>query len=217
MIERTAEPRGMAPEARRPRTLVLATRNMGKVSEFRDLLKDLDVEVRPISDYPGTHEVEEDGDTFEKNAIKKARAAAEQTGEIAMADDSGLEVDALGGEPGVHSARYSGGGDAANCQKLLSKLEGVPDERRTARFKCVVAIATPHGEVHTASGSCEGYIAREPRGTRGFGYDPVFVVPEFGKTFAELTEEEKNLVSHRARAVEAAKETLKRMIEGFGR
>lgn len=215
MTERT-EPNGAARETRRPRVLVLATRNRGKVLEFQDLLKDLDVVVRPVSDYPGTYEVEEDGDTFEANAIKKARAAAEQTGEIAMADDSGLEVDALGGDPGVRSARYSGGGDAANNQKLLSKLEGVPDERRTARFRCAVAIATPQGEVYTASGSCEGYIAHEPRGTRGFGYDPLFVAPEFGKTFAELTEEEKNRISHRARAVEAAKDALKHVIEGAG-
>lgn len=184
------------------RRLVLATRNAGKVRELVSLLGPLGVEVASLADYPGLPEIPEEGDTFEANAVFKAREVARLTGETALADDSGLEVDALDGAPGVHSARFAGEpkDDAANNAKLLRLLEGVPPERRTARFRCVVALATPEGEVYTAEGSSEGVILDRPRGENGFGYDPLFYVPALGKTFAELDMEVKNRISHRGKA-----------------
>lgn len=197
--------------------LVLATRNPGKIRELSALLAPLGYEVASLTDYPGAPEVAEDGATFAENAVKKAVAVARYTGHLALADDSGLEVDYLGGAPGVLSARFAGehGNDRANNEKLLGLLAGVPPEKRTARFRCVMAIATPAGEVWTAEGSCEGLIAEAPRGEGGFGYDPLFYVPELGKTFAELEPEVKNRLSHRARALEQAKEILIRLKEGF--
>jgi XTP/dITP diphosphohydrolase len=152
--------------------------------------------------------VEEDGETFCDNAVKKATVIAKAIGEWALADDSGLEVDALGGAPGVYSARYAGldhhgeRNDRENNAKLLKELAGVPISRRTARFRSVIALASPEGKVWTAEGICEGYIGLEPRGEKGFGYDPLFYLPEYGLTMAELTEEEKNRISHRAKAME---------------
>lgn len=190
--------------------LVLATRNQGKVRELAKLVAPLDMEVVSLAEYPHVPEVVEDGETFEENAVKKAKAVAFATGLIALADDSGLEVDYLGGAPGVHSARFSGEekDDQANNQKLLRLLEGVPPEKRSARFRCVVAIATPEGKVFNASGSCEGVIGTTPKGASGFGYDPLFYVPEFDKTFAELDLETKNKISHRGRAFALAGEIL---------
>lgn len=192
--------------------LVLATKNQGKVRELQDMLKSMDFEVVSLAEYPGVPEVEEDGNTFWENAVKKAREIAAATGELAMADDSGLEVDYLGGAPGVYSARFAGehGNSKANNEKLLKLLEGVPWEKRTARFRCVVAIATPDGEVKTAEGTCEGIITTEPRGKEGFGYDPLFYYPEYGKTFAELDRDTKNQISHRGKALRAAREFLAR-------
>lgn len=194
--------------------LVFATRNKGKLRELRQLLQLDHLEILALDDIPGTPEVEEDGDTFAENATKKAREIMEATGLPALADDSGLEVDALGGAPGVHSARYAGedatDGDRINL--LLSELQGVPHEQRTARFRCVVAIATPTRELYSAEGVCEGLIAFEPTGQGGFGYDPVFYLPEYGCTMAQLPQAEKNRISHRARAVEAALPTLRRLL-----
>jgi XTP/dITP diphosphohydrolase len=156
--------------------------------------------------------VDEDGATFEANAIKKAKSACAASGMAALADDSGLEVDVLGGAPGVHSARYAGGDghdDAANNRKLLAELGGVPDDLRTARFRCVLALVTPDGNVVTTAGSVEGRIAHIPRGDNGFGYDPLFLVAEIpGKTMAELDSDEKNRISHRARAMHAMRAAL---------
>lgn len=190
--------------------LVLATRNQGKVRELAELVAPLGMEVVSMAEYPHVPEVVEDGETFEDNAVKKAKAVASATGLTALADDSGLEVDYLGGAPGVHSARFSGEekDDQANNQKLLRLLEGVPFEKRSGRFRCVVAIATPEGKVFTASGSCEGVIGVNPKGVSGFGYDPLFYVPEFDKTFAELDLETKNKISHRGRALALASEIL---------
>ncbi|HHU50729.1 MAG TPA: XTP/dITP diphosphatase [Firmicutes bacterium] len=192
--------------------LVLASRNKGKITELRWYLANMCPhtiwELSPLSAYPEAPEVEEDGETFRDNAVKKATVVAKAVGEWALADDSGLEVDALGGAPGVYSARYAGlnhlgeRDDQKNNEKLLTELVGVPLSRRTARFKSVIALASPEGKVWTAEGSCEGYISLEPRGERGFGYDPLFYLPEYGLTMAELTEEEKNRISHRARAME---------------
>lgn len=193
--------------------LVLATRNRGKIKELSALLAPLGYEVVSLEDFPGVPEVPEDGATFAENAVKKATAVARHTGHLVLADDSGLEVDCLGGAPGVLSARFAGehGNDRANNEKLLALLAGVPTEKRTARFRCVVAVATPAGEVWTAEGSCEGIIADAPRGEGGFGYDPLFYVPELGKTFAELEPEVKNRLSHRARALAGAWEILARL------
>ena len=186
--------------------LVLATRNAGKVRELTALLAPLGFTIRSLADYPQLPEVIEDGATFQENAVKKARAVAEATGCLALADDSGLEVDYLGGAPGVFSARFAGAGhdDRANNEKLLRLLQGVPEEKRTARFRCVVAVAIPDGRVFTAEGVCEGLIATSPRGRGGFGYDPLFYVPGYAKTFAELDPFIKNQISHRGRALTGA-------------
>lgn len=190
--------------------VVLATRNKGKVRELRDMLQPFGIEVVSLVEYPGIPEVEEDGETFLANAVKKARVIATATGELALADDSGLEVDYLHGAPGVHSARFAGqhGDSKANNEKLLKLLDGVPWDKRTARFKCVIAVATPDGKVETAEGTCEGIITTEARGREGFGYDPLFYYPPYDKTFAELDLEVKNKVSHRAKALQAAKDIL---------
>jgi len=168
--------------------LVLATRNTGKVKELQELLTGAGVEVVSMANFPDVPEVVEDGDTFQANAIKKARQVAEAVGEVTLSDDSGLEVDYLDGAPGVISARFAGAqhDDEANNRKLLELLAGVPWDKRTARFRCVVAIAVPGAKTETVSGTCEGIITTEPKGDQGFGYDPLFFVPEYEKTFAEL-------------------------------
>jgi XTP/dITP diphosphohydrolase len=196
------------------RPLVFATRNRGKLVELVELLRDAPVDVLSIDDAAARlgrdiPEVIEDADTFQGNAAKKAREVALATGWPALADDSGLEVDALGGAPGVYSARYAGaqGDDAANNARLLRELAGVPPERRTARFHSALVLADPAGplgdELLSADGTCEGVILDAPRGTGGFGYDPLFYSPELGRTFAEAGVGPKGHVSHRARAMAA--------------
>ena len=191
--------------------LVFATRNRGKLVELRELLPDIDVRSLDDVDVP---EVIEDADSFVGNASKKAREVSAATGLPALADDSGLEVDALGGAPGVYSARYAGEphDDAKNNVKLLAALAGIPSDQRTARFRSVLALADVTGplgtQVITADGSCEGVILEAPRGTGGFGYDPLFYSPELGMTFAEAGVGSKNDLSHRARAMRAIKPRL---------
>jgi XTP/dITP diphosphohydrolase len=189
--------------------IVVATHNKGKLKEIKELLKvlkDYDVELVGLDSFPGIPMVREDGNTFYENALKKAHYVAEYSGLPAIADDSGLEVDALEGKPGVYSSRFAGENatDEDNNVKLLEMLKGVPYDKRTARFKCVAVLYIPDGATEatiiTAEGVCEGIIGMEPKGTAGFGYDPLFVVPEFGKTFAELGEDTKNRISHRAEA-----------------
>lgn len=182
--------------------LVLATRNPDKGRELGALLGGLGIHIRTLAEFPTVPEVEEDGTTCEANAIKKAREVAKSTGLPSVADDTGLEVDALGGRPGVFAARYAGEHATYedNCRKLLSELEGVPKGARHARFLTVAAIAFPSGAIHVTQGNLEGAITDHPMGDRGFGYDPVFLVPEFGKTLAQLTIDEKNCISHRAKA-----------------
>ncbi len=195
------------------RELVLATRNRHKGEELAALLGDLGITIRTLDEFPGAPDVVEDGDTCEANAIKKARAIAEFTGLPAVADDTGLEVHALGGRPGVYAARYAGE-DATyedNCRKLLQEMVGVPREQRTARFLTVAAIALPSDGVRVAQGTLEGAIAEEARGTLGFGYDPVFLIPELDKTLAQLSPDQKNTISHRAKAFTQAKDVLKAM------
>lgn len=190
--------------------LIVATRNKDKCKELQALLQDLGVRIRTIGDFPGAPDVVEDGTTCEANAIKKAQSAARFTGLPAIADDTGLEVAALDGRPGVYAARYAGESATYedNWRKLLRELNGVPVSRRQARFVTAAAIAYPDGRVQVALGTLDGMITEQPRGTGGFGYDPVFLVPEKEKTLAEMTPEEKNQVSHRGRAFQRAKELL---------
>ena len=182
--------------------LLLATNNKGKVNELRNLLKGVPFELIGLSEAGISTVVEETGQTFEENAILKATALAAESGLLALADDSGLEVDALGGEPGVRSARYAGENatDEERVAYLLAKLKDVPWEKRTGRVKSVMAVATPSGEVKTVSWEIPVMIALEPQGKNGFGYDPILFVTAFGKTMAELPPELKNQVSHRAKA-----------------
>lgn len=193
--------------------LVLATRNRDKGAELAALLDDLGVKIRTLAEFPDAPDVVEDGDTCRDNAIKKAEAIARHTGLAAVADDTGLMVDALGGHPGVHAARYAGESATYedNWRKLLHELLGVPGARRQARFVTVAALARPETErVVVVEGLLEGMIAEEPVGAQGFGYDPVFLVPELGRTLAQLTQEEKNRVSHRARAFAKIRELIQR-------
>ncbi len=186
------------------KTLRVATTNAGKLRELRQMLEPLGISVLGVDDLPG-FDVEEDGATFEENAVKKARELCQRTGEPAIGDDSGLVVDALGGRPGVHSARYSGvegaGRDAANRVKLLAELADIPDARRSARFVCALAYAEPGAEPRLFRGEVEGRIGRVERGTNGFGYDSLFIVEGGKRTAAELEPNEKNRVSHRGRAL----------------
>ena len=187
--------------------IVIASSNKNKVTEIKDKFSPISgMEIVPLSDYKDLPAIVEDAATFEGNALKKSRIIRDFTGEISLADDSGLVVDALNGEPGVYSARYGGEGlsDAYRYMLLLEKMSGVAEYLRTARFICVIAMAFPDGREFTAEGACEGIITAEPRGENGFGYDPVFYIPEMKSTMAELTLDEKNRISHRGRALESA-------------
>jgi XTP/dITP diphosphohydrolase len=200
-------------------SVVLATSNEGKLLELRSLFGDLPVELLALNAVVGEQApVSEYGSTLEENAIIKARAACAATGLYAIADDSGLEVDALGGRPGVRSARFAHerATDAENNAALLRELEEVEDGGRRARFRCVLALASPWDKSHVeiAEGTCEGLIARAPRGSGGFGYDPLFIVPELGgRVMAEMSDDEKNEVSHRARAARSMREKLRAMLD----
>ncbi|NLG86138.1 MAG: XTP/dITP diphosphatase [Firmicutes bacterium] len=193
--------------------LVLASRNQGKVAEFEAGLAGLGLEIKSLMDFPPYPEVEEDGDTFTANALKKARAAWAATGCPSLADDSGLEVEVLGGAPGVHSHRFAGpeGDDAANNALLLKKLQGLPPKKRRARFVSVLALVWGPDEELIVEGTCNGIILESPRGSGGFGYDPLFYLPEFGRTMAELTVEEKNKVSHRGQAIKRLRLVIEEM------
>jgi len=190
--------------------VVLATKNAGKAMEIGRMLEGSGVEIISLEGFPEVELPPETGKTMKENALLKARAAAGATGLPALADDSGLEVDFLGGAPGVYSARYSGekATDEENWKKLLRELEGVPAEKRAARFRCAIALVGFDAEEHLFEGVFEGLIAEAPRGNGGFGYDPVFFVPEAGRTAAELAPDEKNRISHRARAIDVLKAFL---------
>jgi XTP/dITP diphosphohydrolase len=196
------------------RQLLIATHNPGKVAEYRALLGDLPLAVTFLTEFGITEDVEENEDTFEGNAILKARTYATMSGLWTWADDSGLEIDVLDGRPGVYSARYAGPGatDRDKYERVLAELAPFPATSWTARFRCVVAIATPQGKVNTRSGTVEGMITDRPRGEHGFGYDPIFYLPAFGKTMAELHPGVKNNISHRAEAAALAKELLAKML-----
>lgn len=189
--------------------VVIATKNKGKAKDFEALFAPLGYEVVTMFDVAPDLEIEETGTTFEENAVLKAETLAKQLNTIVIADDSGLAVDALNGEPGVYSARYAGNhDDEANIVKVLEKLQGVPTEKRTARFYCALAIAGPDMETTTLFGTCEGFILEEKRGTNGFGYDPIFFVQALNRAMAELSPEEKGSISHRGNAIRQLKEKL---------
>jgi len=192
--------------------IIFATGNQGKMKEIREILSDLDIEVLSLKDAGIDVDIVEDGATFEENAVIKAKVIMELTGETVLADDSGLEIDYLNKEPGIHSARYMGEDTSYRIKNanLISRLEGVSDEQRTARFVCVIAAAFPDGRVVTTCGTVEGIIGCEERGMNGFGYDPIFYLPEYQKSTAELDSEVKNAISHRGRALREMKKYLKR-------
>ena len=196
--------------------LVLATQNRDKIREIRHLIEDLPVTIMTFEDFPDFPDIEETGKTLEENAILKASGIALYTGCAVLADDSGLEVDALDGAPGVYSSRFAGPGCTYddNNRKLLKELEGVPKEKRTARFRAVIAVAWDAEKVETVEGRAEGVITVEKAGGDGFGYDPVFFYPPAGKTFAEMTLEEKNKVSHRGKALVKAVKLLVAHLRG---
>lgn len=198
-------------------TLVLATANPGKIREFHHLLAAAGLPLRVVGlDAVGLEAPPETGTTFAENAILKARNAAERSGLPALADDSGLAVDGLGGAPGVYSARYAGedGNDEANRQRLIAALGPLPEADRAGHFVCAIALAQPDGAVEVVEATCDGVLLTEPRGTNGFGYDPLFFMPERGRTMAELSMDEKSAISHRARALDRAMPLLRR---AFGR
>ena len=194
--------------------IIFATGNEGKMKEVRMLLEDFNLPVLSLKDAGITADIVEDGTTFEENAVIKATEIMKITGALVLADDSGLEIDYLNKEPGIYSARYMGEDTSYRIknQNLIDRLEGVPDEKRTARFVCAIAAAFPSGEVCTAIGTIEGIIGYEERGENGFGYDPIFYLPEYGKTTAELPLEIKNQLSHRGNALRKMKEELKKRI-----
>jgi len=195
--------------------LLLATNNQAKVREYKSLLQDVPFELVTLAEQGISTVVDEVGESLEENARLKACTLATESQLLALADDSGLEVDALGGEPGRLSARYAGDGasDRDRVSYLLSRMKDVPRERRSARFRCVIAVAAPGGEVELCAGECEGLITFEPRGEWGFGYDPVFYVPELDKTMAELPLEVKNRVSHRGKAAREACRVLEKLAD----
>ena len=194
--------------------LVIATSNQHKLKEFKALLQGFPLTILSLEDFPDIPAIVEDGKNFYENALKKALTVARHTGKLTVADDSGIEVDALEGRPGVYSARFAGedATDEANNTKLLKELEGISPDRRGACFKCVLVIAPPDGETAFVEGECRGSIIQEARGGYGFGYDPLFLVPEYNKTFSEITPEEKNKISHRARALQKLLELLPRYL-----
>ena len=196
------------------RVIIFATGNEGKMNEIRQILGDMDVKILSMKEAGITADIIEDGTTFEENAIIKAKAIAAMTDHIVLADDSGLEIDYLNKEPGIYSARYMGENTSYDIKNanLIERLDGVEDENRTARFVCAIAAVLPDGELLTAQGTVEGWIAYEPKGENGFGFDPIFYLPEYGCTTAQLSEEEKNAISHRGRALRSMKQKLEKRI-----
>lgn len=197
--------------------LVIASRNKKKIEELKRILKDLDITILSVNDFPNLEEVIEDGKTFDENALKKARYVCQKTGLPALADDSGVEVEALGGQPGVKSARYAGDSatDEDNLKKLLKELEGIPFDKRNAQFVCCIALVFPEGEEYLFWGYVKGKISEVPRGSQGFGYDPVFIPDAFQITFAEMKPHEKDRLSHRKKAVDRLKEFLIKLLHFY--
>lgn len=195
-------------------TVIIASTNQGKLKEFKELMKGLSVEVKSLKDFPEIGDIEENGTSFAENAYIKAKAVFDATGCLSIADDSGLEVDALDGAPGIYSARYAGEekNDTANNEKLLSEMNAVSDENRGAQFHCAIVAIDQNGTRYDAEGIVRGHILRAPQGENGFGYDPLFYIEEFGRTTAELSMDEKNKISHRGKAVRQIVEILKEKV-----
>jgi XTP/dITP diphosphohydrolase len=193
--------------------VVVATQNSGKIREIREALKGLDLRIYGLSDFSNVPEIEEDGKSFTENALKKARFYSKHFGKLTLADDSGLEVDCLKGLPGIYSARYAGEGASSreNNQKLLNEMKEIPFSKRGARFKCIIALVSSDGRQAITEGLCKGRIGFREKGKRGFGYDPLFILPKYGKTMAELSLKEKNKISHRGKALRK----IKRVIRAF--
>ena len=193
--------------------VIVATRNQGKIREIRDALKRVGLRIYSLSDFPDVPEIEEDGKSFAENALKKARFYSKYFGKLTIADDSGLEVDGLEGLPGIYSARYAGerASSQENNQKLLKEMQGLPISKRGARFKCIMAVVSQGGKEAVAEGSCKGTIGYKEEGKKGFGYDPLFILPKYGKTMAQLSLEEKNAISHRGKALKK----IRRIIQSF--
>jgi XTP/dITP diphosphohydrolase len=190
---------------------VVATKNLGKVREIRKALKGFELRIYTLSDFPDVPEIREDGKSFTENALKKGRFYSKYFGKLAIADDSGLEVDALRGLPGIHSARYAGKGasNRENNRKLLKEMEGIRFSKRGAKFRCVIAMVSPDGREAIAEGTCKGRIGFKEVGKKGFGYDPLFLLPQYGKTMAQLSIEEKNRISHRGKALRKLRKMIK--------
>ena len=180
--------------------ILLATNNFGKVKEIKDILNSPEVKILTMKDFPNLPKVEEDGKNYQENAFKKASKISKYTGKICLADDSGLEIDYLKGEPGIYSSRW-GTNDEERIKKVLKLLENVPKNKRKAKFVCVVVLIFPNGKIYKVKEECKGSIAFNPKGEHGFGYDPIFLVPEYDKTFAELGDKVKNRISHRGKAM----------------
>ena len=199
--------------------IVIATSNQNKLKEFRSLLKGYPVTILSLKDFPDIPAIVEDGESFYENALKKATTVARYTKKLTIADDSGIEVEELGGRPGVYSSRFAGedATDEENNSKLLKELKGVSPDMRGACFKCVLVVAKSYEETDFVEGECRGIIIDELRGDYGFGYDPLFLVPEYNKTFSEIEPEEKNKISHRARALKKLLELLPRYLSGGGK
>lgn len=197
------------PETQR---IVFASKNKGKIRELKALLEGMDIELLSLYDFPNAPEIEEDGESFFENSLKKARAISEYSGMTVIADDSGLEVDSLGGAPGIHSARYSGVGatDQKNISKLLAEMQSVSDGKRGASFRCALVLYGTNGECEAFEGELRGIIGHRPSGSEGFGYDPIFIVPEYGLTVAQLDPATKNKISHRGKAFARLKESLQK-------
>ena len=193
--------------------LIVATRNKGKIREIREALKGLGLRIYSLSDFSDVPEIEEDGKSFAENALGKARFYSKYFGKLTLADDSGLEVDGLNGLPGIYSARYAkeGATSRQNNRKLLREMRGLPVSKRRARFRCIIAVVSRNGKEVLAEGSCRGRIGFKEKGKKGFGYDPLFILPRYGKTMAELSLEEKNAISHRGKALRK----IRRVIRSF--
>ena len=194
--------------------ILIATNNLGKVKEIKDILNTQEIKILTMKDFPDLPKVEEDGKNYQENAFKKARKISEYTGKICLADDSGLEIDYLKGKPGIYSSRW-GNSDEERINKVLKLLKNVPKNKRKAKFVCAAVLVFPDGKRYMVKEECKGSITFKPKGTHGFGYDPIFLVPEYNKTFAELGDEIKNRISHRGKAMRKMAEIIKEIWEFF--
>ena len=191
--------------------ILIATNNLGKVKEIKDILDSPEIKILTMKDFPHLPKIEEDGKTYQENAFKKARKISEYTGKICLADDSGLEIDYLKGKPGIYSSRW-GNSDEERINKVLKLLENIPKNKRNAKFVCVAVLVFPNGKIYMVKEECKGSITFKPKGEHGFGYDPIFLVPEYEKTFAELGDKIKNRISHRGKAMRRMMDRINKIV-----